>query len=192
MPLSEKRLAANRANAKKSTGPRTIGGKRNSSRNALKHGILAKTILVDGESRERFNELLGSLITEFEPATPDEYSQIETMAASRWRLHRLWAVEAAGIVFEQRRQADANSVDGFDTPVRAMLAMRSLADNSRHPETLSRYEVRYDRQYHRAASRLAWLQTERRAKGACVPCAPADEKSPHKRTHQTTEDKEPV
>lgn len=166
MPPSEKRLAANRANAKKSTGPKTTGGKRISSRNALKHGILAKTLLIDGESRERFNELLSSLITEFEPATPDEYAQIETMAAARWRLYRLWAVEAAGIVAEQRRQAATNSVDHLETPERAMLAMRSLADNSRHPETLSRYEVRHDRQYHRAAKRLAYLVSERRAQNS--------------------------
>ena len=105
MPLSEKRPSANRANAKKSTGSKTIGGKRNSSLNALKHGSFSKTSLIDRESRERFNELLISLFTEFEPATPGENARIETMADSRWRLHRLSAVEAAGIVCEQRRLA---------------------------------------------------------------------------------------
>ena len=36
---SEKQIAANRANAKKSTGPRTAAGKLNSSRNAYRHGL---------------------------------------------------------------------------------------------------------------------------------------------------------
>jgi hypothetical protein len=36
---SESRTAANRANAKKSTGPRTQGGKAKAGRNALRHGL---------------------------------------------------------------------------------------------------------------------------------------------------------
>ena len=36
---SERQLAANRANARKSTGPRSASGKKRASRNALKHGL---------------------------------------------------------------------------------------------------------------------------------------------------------
>jgi hypothetical protein len=36
---SEKQIAANRANAKRCTGPKTAAGKQNSSRNAFKHGL---------------------------------------------------------------------------------------------------------------------------------------------------------
>lgn len=36
---SEKQIAANRANAKRSTGPRTTAGKRRSSKNAYRHGL---------------------------------------------------------------------------------------------------------------------------------------------------------
>jgi hypothetical protein len=45
LPVSEARLHANRENAKKSTGPKTAQGKAYSSRNALTHGLLAKTVL---------------------------------------------------------------------------------------------------------------------------------------------------
>ena len=38
---SEKQIAANRANAKKSTGPRTAAGKSASSQNAFRHGLSA-------------------------------------------------------------------------------------------------------------------------------------------------------
>src|SRR5271157_5061075 len=44
-PVSEPRLRANRENAKKSTGPQTARGKAYSRRNALKHGLLAKSVL---------------------------------------------------------------------------------------------------------------------------------------------------
>lgn len=36
---TEKQLAANRANAKRSTGPKTAAGKRHSSGNAFRHGL---------------------------------------------------------------------------------------------------------------------------------------------------------
>jgi len=36
---SERQLAANRANARKSSGPRSASGKTRASRNALKHGL---------------------------------------------------------------------------------------------------------------------------------------------------------
>ncbi len=36
---SERQVAANRANAKRSTGPRTLAGKSRSSRNAYQHGL---------------------------------------------------------------------------------------------------------------------------------------------------------
>jgi hypothetical protein len=38
---SEKKIAANRTNARKSRGPRTASGKRRVSRNALRHGLAA-------------------------------------------------------------------------------------------------------------------------------------------------------
>ena len=40
-PISERKVVANRANAKRSTGPKTEAGKAASRRNALKHGILS-------------------------------------------------------------------------------------------------------------------------------------------------------
>jgi hypothetical protein len=42
--ISERKLRANRANAKRSTGPRTEAGKAVSRRNSLKHGIRSRAI----------------------------------------------------------------------------------------------------------------------------------------------------
>ena len=36
---TEKQIAANRSNAKRSTGPKTLAGKTTSSRNAYRHGL---------------------------------------------------------------------------------------------------------------------------------------------------------
>lgn len=52
--ISERKLLANRANAKKSTGPRTERGKSWSRRNAVKHGLLSNAVLFhsDGTAAE--------------------------------------------------------------------------------------------------------------------------------------------
>jgi hypothetical protein len=47
---SEAQLAANRSNARMSTGPRTPVGKAVVARNGIKHGLLSRECLVKGES----------------------------------------------------------------------------------------------------------------------------------------------
>jgi len=47
MIVSEARLAANKRNARMSTGPRTEGGKRASRSNALKHGLCASVVVAE-------------------------------------------------------------------------------------------------------------------------------------------------
>jgi hypothetical protein len=98
---SHKRIAANRANALKSTGPRTRRGKNRSRRNALKHGLLADQILInDGdpnESPQQFNELLSHMLDHFEPADPMERLLVERLAVCYWRLRRAMRYEVSRI-----------------------------------------------------------------------------------------------
>jgi hypothetical protein len=162
MPISEKRLAANRANALKSTGPKSEIGKRNSSRNGARHEFLAGTFLIDTESRPRLAELANSFHAEFQPATFAEEVQVEKMVAAHWRLMRTWAVESAGIIHETRCQA--GSTVNENAPTRAMLAIRAIGENERHPDLHGRHEYRYDRQYYRALECLTRLQESRRAR----------------------------
>jgi hypothetical protein len=52
---SERKTSANRANTKRSTGPRTVGGKHRSSRNARRHGL--STRAVADPLRDRFERV---------------------------------------------------------------------------------------------------------------------------------------
>jgi len=66
--LSEKKLKANRENAKKSTGPRTARGKANSRRNALKHGLFARhwsDFGVLGEDQREYEKLLNDFCDQY-------------------------------------------------------------------------------------------------------------------------------
>src|SRR4051812_1485794 len=48
-PVSAAKVAANRANAAKSTGPRTEAGRAASRVNAVKHGLRAEMVVLPGE-----------------------------------------------------------------------------------------------------------------------------------------------
>jgi hypothetical protein len=152
MPASDKQIAANRANSKKSTGAKTEIGHRNSARNSTRHGVLSSVVLLEGESRERFAALVNALHTEYQPETSTELQYIQKAAVALWRQMRTWAVETAGITHEMKLQAE--SVLHENAATRAMLAFRSLAGNSRHLELMSRYEHRFDREHYRALEAL--------------------------------------
>src|SRR4029077_5819829 len=78
-----------RANGAKSHGPVTPEGRSASSRNSLRHGFTAKSVVLPTESSEDFQELLDSYIAQFHPQGGVEMDLIQAMAAARWRLQRM-------------------------------------------------------------------------------------------------------
>jgi hypothetical protein len=52
---------------RKATGPRTRQGKARSKRNALKHGVFAKDVVLPDESDAEFHALLDGLRNDFQP-----------------------------------------------------------------------------------------------------------------------------
>jgi hypothetical protein len=86
-------IEANRLNAQKSTGPRTAQGKAVSSQNALKSGLDAESQFVVGEDRSEFAQLQYEYIARFQPLTPEERFQVDTLLRSEWILRRLFRAE---------------------------------------------------------------------------------------------------
>jgi hypothetical protein len=105
---SAKQLAANRANARRSTGPRTPAGKARSRWNALRHGVLAKAVIPEAlepyESRPEFAALPATLQDEFAPASAIEEILVERIAVRYWRLARLLRAESGTIARRQREE----------------------------------------------------------------------------------------
>src|SRR6476620_8801755 len=91
---SNKQLHANRANATKSTGPRTQVGKARSRLNSRKHGLTAKTLIIVGENDEDFEELRSALFEQYDPQSALEFELVERLAGILWRLRRVPLFEA--------------------------------------------------------------------------------------------------
>ena len=87
-------ITANRANAQKSTGPRSVEGKSASRFNALKHGIDAASIVIPGEDPADYDALAGYYLQEFRPRCASESFHVATMLRADWHKRRLQSVEA--------------------------------------------------------------------------------------------------
>lgn len=86
---TEAQIAANRANAKLSTGPRTPEGKAIVALNAFKHGLTASTdTLLPNESPEDFQALADGLFQSLKPRDSFELLLVQRIIQSAWRLAR--------------------------------------------------------------------------------------------------------
>jgi hypothetical protein len=151
MVISEKRRQAARANGARSRGPVTPEGKAISARNALRHGLLAKTVVLCNENPKTFETLFYLLVQRFSPVDDIEMSAIEEMAAAHWRMRRVMSMERAildaGIERSRETTPAGQTADAFSDPAnQATLAL------------LQRYEARFQNMYNRALRSLALLR----------------------------------
>lgn len=106
-PVSERRVAANRSNARKSTGPRTPEGKENSRFNGLRHGLCAqpfRRVMSElGEDPEEFDRFHAGLREASEPANELEAQLVEDLALLWWKKRRSERAQAAFQVCEVER-----------------------------------------------------------------------------------------
>ena len=91
---SPAQITANRANAQKSTGPRSVEGKSASRFNALKHGIDAASIVIPGEDPADYDALVAQYHHEYHPQSASESFHVDTMIRADWHKRRLQNVEA--------------------------------------------------------------------------------------------------
>src|SRR5208283_4672611 len=148
---TQKQLAANRLNAQKSTGPRSVEGKARSSMNALKTGIDANSLIIQHESAGRLEALADEYHDRFHPTTPEQRMLVDTLVDSEWLLRRFRRVEA-----QLWQQGFPNATSGiFD--VNLAVAFRKTCDE------FSRLQRRIDmthRHYHKALQELERLQAQ--------------------------------
>jgi hypothetical protein len=149
-------ITANQANAQRSTGPRTPEGKARAARNAVRHGLTARHLVVRDDEREDLAQLQAELTAELDPSGPTETIVFEELLHAAWNLRRFRRIEAE----LSTGSATDFAPDGVNT---AAL------------DRLTRYQARAQRSYYRAVAELRTLQTNRALRGVkLVPEADAE------------------
>ena len=116
-----KKILANRANAKKSTGPKTNLGKIKSSQNAIKHGLNAEKFVVIGENINDLNVIKTRLTDELKPCGMHQEIIVSKLIDIAIRLRRIPVIEAGILNHEmleyeadEYKEKIASSVEGSD------------------------------------------------------------------------------
>lgn len=173
-PPSKKQLAANRANAAHSTGPRTEAGKGRSRLNALKHGLLASEAAnagVEGEAaRQAFESLSDRLENHYQPQGPVEEILVQKIAIATWRLKRAMQFEARNLYGADRSVEEPFAQWSFEHKGRPHPYLQKMRDcglngaalpNPHQLMLLLRYESAINRDLYRSMNELRKVRKER-------------------------------
>ncbi len=97
MNCSPARLAANRANALRSTGPRTEEGKAASRGNALKHGMAGEGVALPAEDGAEVDRRFTAIEAELQPDGEVAHALVRRVALLSIRMERCATQEAAAL-----------------------------------------------------------------------------------------------
>jgi hypothetical protein len=173
--LSPRKRRANRRNALKSTGPRTVEGKNRSARNATTHGLFCQHLILPGENKRLFHLLREGMIFTLSPQTYVELLLVDRIVSATWKLRRLQEAEATVLHFKLHELADApkrqledalpqlanySSIEAKEIPVALALSAESTDENGL--QRLSQYEQRLEGAIHRNLRELERLRKFRR------------------------------
>jgi hypothetical protein len=164
--IGPKRLAANRANAQKSTGPTTPEGKAISSLNAVKSGLTGKAVLLPSDDVAAYEAHIARFQKELQPVSDRETHLVQSLADTQWRLDRIPNLETGLFALGRMRYADLFA-DVSDEQLRTMLLdTHILMTDAKHFKNLHLQESRLRRQYEKDRQELRQLQAERKEKEA--------------------------
>jgi hypothetical protein len=162
MPISDKQLAANRANAKKSTGPRTPKGKARSEMNAFKHGFTGHATVMTEEDYQAQHEFIHPYVQDLNPIGPVEIQLARTIALDNFRLNRLKAIEENTFCYGEA--APACDFKTEDHRIHHAFAQAKVfAAEGKTFHNLSLYEQRITRNIHKNLKLFYEIQHRRKA-----------------------------
>jgi hypothetical protein len=122
---SRRQIIANRRNAQKSTGPRTIAGKHRSRRNAVRHGLTGETVITVYENAKDYEAFEREVVRQYRPQTAIHRQLVLRLCSLLWRLRRATAIETGlfriqGQIIKERR-VERRRRDASETSAKAQL-----------------------------------------------------------------------
>ncbi len=159
--LSDARLRANRANAKKSTGPKTEAGKTRSALNATRHGILSQVIHLPEEELNSYHEFTEQYVSSLNPVGMVETQLANSCADLQFRLHRLAAAEHNLFAIGHDEQGELWNTGHAES--HAALTMAETLRQAANPlALLTLYESRLNRSFLQTLKQLRDIQKDRK------------------------------
>ena len=155
------RMKANRANAARSTGPRTETGKAVSSRNARKHELLSRDAVLEDEDLREFQSFEREMRRSLAPIGGLERSLAARVTAAAWRLRRFERIEA--LMLQDGR------VNWRGDEVGLSNGFVGVCVNGDAFSKLSRYEAGVERTFFRALHELQRTQASRAGRAVSLP-----------------------
>jgi hypothetical protein len=153
---TKKQQAANRRNARRSTGPRTPDGKARTRFNAITHGLTAQSAVLPHENPAAFHEMRAALIEHYQPAGIHELQLIDHIAHAQLRMERSRRFENGMFDLQLRhtketlhKPPDPRSDD--DTGIAACMCSPEYELGY---QVLLRYDQRAEAQYFKAVNAL--------------------------------------
>ncbi len=166
MKVSQKRIDANRANAKRSTGPKTPEGKANASRNAVQHGLCASTFVLENEDENAYRTMRDTYLDRFGPHDQVEIDLVDRIVHANWNLQRSWNIENQTLDLEMTMMERPLAAQFIELPEETRIAA-AFIEQSKKPtlSLLTRYQARQSNEYNRALNTLLTIRKN-------VPIAP--------------------
>ncbi len=163
--ISEARLAANRANAQHSTGPRTEEGKAKVCLNAVKTGLTGRTVLLSEDEAAPYQELLREYEKALQPVGVEERALVQSIVDGRWRLDRIPGLEMALVTLIKNEWIARDPI--YAAPARSILTeMKIRREHAKEFRNLAIQEARLARRREKEMAELLRLQQARKAKEA--------------------------
>jgi hypothetical protein len=160
-PASESRVAANRANAQLSSGPRTTAGKAVSCMNAIKTGLTGRTVLLPSDDAEAYRQHIAAYENEYRPVGVRERELVQSLADLQWRLQRIPGLEMA--IYARGRDEFAAQFEELDPSVRsARIDLETFLYYEKPLRNLQLQEGRLRRHREKDLAELRELQEQRR------------------------------
>ncbi len=151
-------------------GAKTEEGKAMVSKNATRHGLLSREVLLKAEDASTLDELRQGMANELAPIGTLESFLVDRLVADMWRMRRALAVERRNAIVAQEKVKNTfmgETVYGSKVGLDAAIETAHLTDAD--TEKVLRYLTAIERSFFRTLHEVQRLQAARKGENVPIP-----------------------